>query len=234
VRTVNGSPGKIVLSPHLDDLALSCFDALSDAVAATVFTAGPDGPGVLSAWDAACGASSSRDLMAARRDEDRRALAATDVTVRHLGFAEDHYRAVPLDATALEGALADLFAGATEVWLPAAVHGNPDHSTVRRHAFAALRHVPVPTVWLYAEYPYHQYLAAGRSSTVDALAEWFASRIRAGTAVPAVRALDDAALTRKRQAVGCYVSQLGPLNRTLGGRMLDDDLLRHEYAWRLR
>jgi LmbE family N-acetylglucosaminyl deacetylase len=225
---------RVLVSPHLDDVALSCFGALAGGVAATVFTAGPAGDGVRSAWDAHCGASSSRELMATRRAEDRRALSDSAVTVRHLPFAEEDYRDGPVDAGAVEEALAELFAGAAEVWLPAAVYGNPDHATVRRCGFAALRRAAVPAVWLYAEYPYHQYLDDARTSTLDALAGWFAARVRAGAAAPAVRVLDDATLAAKRRAVGCYASQLGPLDRALGGRLLDDGLLRHEYAWRLR
>jgi LmbE family N-acetylglucosaminyl deacetylase len=234
VGNVDTPDAKVLVSPHLDDVVLSCFGALPGGLAATVFTAGPGGPGVRSAWDAACGASSSRDLMAIRRAEDLTALSQPGVTARHLAFAEDHYRDGPLDAAAVAAALAELFAGAAEVWLPAAVYGNPDHATVRRCGFAALKGTAVPTVWLYAEYPYHQYLTDDGASTVDALAGWFAERVRSGSAGPAVRVLDDEALARKRHAVGCYASQLGPLGRTVGGRLLDDELLRHEYAWRLR
>ncbi|GAA0802235.1 PIG-L family deacetylase [Spirilliplanes yamanashiensis] len=220
----------MLLSPHLDDVALSCFGALAGGVAATVFTASPARPGVLSAWDADCGASSSRDLMAARRAEDEAAAALAGATARHLGFAEQHHRDEPLDVAALTAGLADLTAGAAEVWVPAAVYGNPDHATVRSAAFAALARAAVPSVWLYAEYPYHVYLT--RSG--EDLASWFARRVPSADPEPVVRTLTGGELARKRAAVSCYASQLGPLDRTLGGRLLDDDLLGVEYAWRVR
>jgi LmbE family N-acetylglucosaminyl deacetylase len=232
------STRRVLISPHLDDLALSCFGALScggDAV--TVFTADPDVDGLLSEWDAQCGAPSSRALMARRREEDATAMTLAGAAGVHLGFAEQHHRSAPLVPADLAAALAAALDGATEVWVPAAVYGNPDHAVVRSATFSVLGTVPAAAVWLYAEYPYHQYLAPG-TSTAEALAGWFRQRVQPGAsdarATPAVRVLDPETADRKRRAVEAYASQLAPLDRTLGGRLLDPDLLRAEYAWQLR
>jgi LmbE family N-acetylglucosaminyl deacetylase len=229
---------RVLISPHLDDLALSCFGALTGGgEAVTVFTADPDADGLLSEWDAQCGAASSRELMARRRSEDAAAMDLAGATSRHLGFAEQHHRSAPLVAAELTAALAGVLTGATEVWVPAAVFGNPDHAVVRSATFAALQASPVPRVWLYAEYPYHQYLSPG-APTAAALADWFRQRVQTGAsdarATPVVRSLDPQTADRKRRAVASYASQLAPLDRTLDGRLLDVDLLRDEFAWQLR
>jgi LmbE family N-acetylglucosaminyl deacetylase len=242
---------RTLLSPHLDDLALSCFGALRPGdTALTVFTADPSADGLLSDWDAQSGAASSKELMATRRAEDRAAMALAGATVRHLPFGEQHHRAGADVAAPLAAALADELADATEVWVPAAVFGNPDHALVRSVAFSVLAKLSVSSVWLYAEYPYHQYLSpvsadgpapgsgSVRASTVPALADWFRQRVHAGApdarANPTVRVLDDAELALKQQAVQCYRSQIAPLDRTLGGRLLESELLRDEYAWQVR
>jgi LmbE family N-acetylglucosaminyl deacetylase len=230
---------RVLVSPHLDDLVLSCFGALSDGgEALTVFAGEPDTDGLLSDWDARCGAVSSRELMARRRDEDLAAMALAGASVRHLPFAEQHHRHAPIDPAALADALARSLAGASEVWVPAAVYGNPDHALVRSATFAVLARVPVPAVWLYAEYPYHQYLAPSSGDTAAALADWFRQRVHsgasAGRAAPSVRTLEPVDAARKRAAVECYASQLAPLDRTLDGRLLDADMLREEYAWQVR
>jgi LmbE family N-acetylglucosaminyl deacetylase len=245
------STHRVLVSPHLDDLVLSCFGALltgpgtAAVTAVTVFTAEPDRAGVLSDWDAQCGADSSRELTRRRRDEDRRAMSLAGAAVDHLPFLEQHHRAEAADTGGFTGALAEALAerlaGATEVWVPAAVYGNPDHSLVRSVTFSVLARVPVPSVWLYAEYPYHQYLSPGpasRQRTAADLAAWFRQRVQSGAsdrrAAPTVRTLDPAEVALKRQAVGCYASQLAPLDRTLDGRLLDPHLLLDEYAWQLR
>jgi LmbE family N-acetylglucosaminyl deacetylase len=232
------SSRRVFISPHLDDLALSCFGAMRDGdEAVTVFTADPQADGLLSDWDARCGAVSSRALMARRRGEDIAAMALGGAVPRHLPFAEQHHRSTELDPSVLASALAEVLSGATEVWVPAAVYGNPDHAVVRSVTFSVLAKAPVASVWLYAEYPYHQYLAPG-SSTAAALADWFRQRVHQGAsadrATPTLRSLDPATAARKRTAVETYASQLAPLDHTLGGRLLDAGLLRDEYAWHLR
>lgn len=225
---------RILVSPHLDDAVLSCFGALStDAVVVTVFSDAPE-DARLSDWDARCGATSSRELMARRRSEDDEALALTGARARRLAFREQAYGEPP-PLTELSEALAAELSGADEVWLPAAIGGHPDHVRARAAGFAALAAAPTASVWLYAEYPYHQYLARALPSgdPVEALRDWYAERMGSDVKVT-VQHLPASLIERKRAAVGCYASQLGALDATVGGRLLDADLLAAEYAWPLR
>jgi hypothetical protein len=133
------------------------------------------------------------------------------------------------------------------VWVPAALGGHRNHRVVRTTVFSLLAALPKATVWLYAEYPYHQHLVRGwrpaqathrAGPTADALRDWFAHHLASGqagtkTALPA-HVLAAPALEAKRAAVGCYGSQLKALDDTLGGRLLEDELLGTEYAWCLR
>jgi len=126
---------RLFVSPHLDDVALSCGGHLLRAqaggersVVATVFTAGEPG-------------------YEARRREDERTLASVGAEVVHLGFPDAPYRpglrlsytslalASELDprlvdevAAALARLARDLRAG--ELWLPLGVGRHIDHRTV--------------------------------------------------------------------------------------------------------
>jgi LmbE family N-acetylglucosaminyl deacetylase len=210
----------------------------------TVFAGVPARDGLLSPWDVSCGAGSSRELMRRRRLEDHRAMGITHARSRHLPFLDQRYREEHTDTRQLAEALRRELADATEVWIPAAICGNPDHVTVRTVAFSLLAAVPKAAVWLYAEYPHHQYLARGQRATEDVdgtvavLTDWFSQGMRPARgglpATPQLRTLAAKMLASKRAAVRCYESQLELLNATMDGRLLDDKLLRAEYAWCVR
>ena len=72
----------IVVSAHLDDAVLSCYSALGPSTSVVTVFAGLPPESVLSSWDAEGGATSSRERMAERREEDRRALARLRSAVR--------------------------------------------------------------------------------------------------------------------------------------------------------
>lgn len=83
----------LVLSPHLDDALFSVHTFIRTAHPEvwTVFAGSPDGPGVTD-WDRGCGFEDSRELMAARRQEDLAAFAhVPGATVRHLDMQERAY-----------------------------------------------------------------------------------------------------------------------------------------------
>jgi LmbE family N-acetylglucosaminyl deacetylase len=215
---------RMVVSPHLDDAVLSCFAALEGATVLTVFTDGPADDSVTN-WDAGCGARSSRELMALRREEDRRALAACGADVQHLGYQESAYGDTP--QSEIVATLAAELTGAGEVWMPAAVAAHLDHANVRAATAAALP--PGTSVWLYADYPYRRYL--GGADATAGLTLWFAHRFPAAREI-SIRPVAD--VTAKREAVRCYASQLPSLQATVDGTLLDDEHLGTEYAWRLR
>jgi LmbE family N-acetylglucosaminyl deacetylase len=217
---------RIVLSPHLDDAVLSCFAVLRGATVLTVFTDGPQDDSRTD-WDTRCGAGTSRELMALRREEDRRALAAAGARPRHLGYRERAYG--DTDQSRIVTTLAAELTSAEEIWLPAAVGGHGDHAAVRAAGFAALGPAPSATIWLYADYPYHRYL--DRADSLAGLRAWSAGRLPAEVPLRTTTVPDVAA---KRAAARCYASQLPAIEATVDGTLLDDDHLGTEYAWRLR
>jgi LmbE family N-acetylglucosaminyl deacetylase len=143
----------LFLSPHLDDVALSCAGRLIDlcerrqeVVVATVFTEGA--------------ASTYRK----RRAEDRAALASVGAEVRHLGLHDAPFRlgcgfdgealAVPPgedDVKLVRDAVARVLdeVQPDDVWFPAGVGGHVDHRAV----FAAHQVVP-EAAHFYVERPY--------------------------------------------------------------------------------
>lgn len=83
----------MLLSPHLDDAALSCAAVLAreepiDVL--TVFTGEPDPP-TCTHWDNLCGFTGSGEAVRARKEEDRRAFADSPHRTDHLGLIEGQY-----------------------------------------------------------------------------------------------------------------------------------------------
>jgi LmbE family N-acetylglucosaminyl deacetylase len=93
----------VVLSPHLDDAALSCGAVLlyaarrTSVTVVTLFTEAGPPPHTFSArrYLKQVGARSAQDLYARRRAEDRAALEPIGVTCVHAGFPEALFRRRP-------------------------------------------------------------------------------------------------------------------------------------------
>ena len=91
-----------VLSPHLDDAALSCGQLLINRPGSHVVTAFSDGPVVkkVPSWEVASGMfKPGDDVMAVRRSEDVEALSFAQAHAHHLGFWDLQFRpplSVPL------------------------------------------------------------------------------------------------------------------------------------------
>ncbi|HEX2199511.1 MAG TPA: PIG-L family deacetylase [Burkholderiales bacterium] len=85
----------IVVTPHLGDAVLGCTDLLAGhagAVVVSVFAGIPSNAYVVPEWDAACGFSSPRQAVSARRREDRAALEVLDAEPCWLAFPDSQYR----------------------------------------------------------------------------------------------------------------------------------------------
>jgi hypothetical protein len=83
----------LVISPHLDDAALSCGALLERAEPLTVldvFTRRPE-PEQRTRWDAACGFSGSHEAMAARWAEEQVAFAGTPHRVEGADLLDGQY-----------------------------------------------------------------------------------------------------------------------------------------------
>ena len=155
---------RIVVSTHLDDAVLSCYGALSPSTTVVTVFAGFPPAGTLGAWDAAGGATDSRERVAERRAEDRRALALSGAKPLHLEFMDSQYVATsptgPPTFESLVASLRDCLEGATTVLAPSALSANrwpqrlrrPSYSDHRlvRDAVLAVR----PDTTLYGDLPY--------------------------------------------------------------------------------
>ncbi len=225
----------VVVSPHFDDAALGAAHLLASHRGSTVVTvmAGrpPSYPDPVSPWDAAGGFRAGDDVVAARRTEDRAAMACLGARAVWLEFADHQYLA-PDDrptagevAAVLTGAVRD--AGPTAVFLPMGL-ANPDH--VLTHDAGLLSREALgaegtgPSWFCYED---------GGYVHLPGLLAWRVARLfRSGLwPTPAVVPVDpDPAV--KRRAVECYQSQLAPLR---ADHLLDERLDANvpEQYWRL-
>ncbi|HIE39625.1 MAG TPA: GlcNAc-PI de-N-acetylase [Anaerolineales bacterium] len=209
---------QIYLSPHLDDVALSCGGRIRLQVRAgvrvrvvTVFAGGlagaltPFAQALHHQWGL------GRDAPAARRAEDRAALALLGAEPTHWNLPECIYRSAtdgaflyptwealwgplhPADGPLLKelarriGALPE----AATLYVPLGAGGHVDHRLVRRAAEAAAR----PLLY-YEEYPYAEDPRAVEAALEGARWE------------PEPVFLDEEVLEAKIAAVACYRSQL--------------------------
>ncbi len=203
----------VVVSPHLDDAALGTAHLLARFPGSTVLTlyagAPPAYPDPPTDWDAAGGFRPGDDILALRREEDRRGLAVLGAEPVWLDlvdyqYLEDEDRTPAAEVAALlVVALEPL--SPTAVVLPMGI-ANPDHDTTHRAGLLArdtLAAVGPGPVWLCYE-------DAGYVHVPGLLAWRISGLFRRGLwPTPAVVPLDpDPA--RKRAALDCYASQLPP------------------------
>jgi hypothetical protein len=156
-----------VISPHLDDAALSCcllMAAHPGSYLTTVFADGPVSVRPLTPWDrAARYFTDGADVMGTRRAEDARAAALIQATARHLPYWDRQYRNDRYGYHGLpDGDLPDAIAEdllrqdpAADAWLIPLGLGHPDHRLAADAALiAAERWLPFQPVYLYEELPY--------------------------------------------------------------------------------
>jgi LmbE family N-acetylglucosaminyl deacetylase len=226
----------VVVSPHPDDGVLSCGQLLSRHPGVTVITVFcgfpatyPDPP---NAWALLCGFGPGDDIIAMRRDEDRRALALLGATPIHLdGFAEaDLQPSEPIaSATDVAEALLPVLVGLepTLVLLPLGL-ANPEHVTLH-DAMLLVRDrwpesAPAPGWIAYQDVAYHH---------IPGLLAWRVSKLFHSGLWPTPVAMPlDHDLTPKRAAIAEYGSQVRALEADWGlWRRIDAPTA--EQYWRL-
>jgi LmbE family N-acetylglucosaminyl deacetylase len=197
-----------VISPHCDDAVLGCGELLARHSGATVVTALAGAPPAYAEptpWDAAAGFRAGDDVMARRRDEDRRALFCLRATPVWLDFCDAQYGS-PIDLAALtqaiEGALT--VAAPTLVGMPLGLFHSDHHLTA--DAALAIRRRGYAAVWLAYEDAIYRRLPGLVAKRLAALA--------ADGWQPRPIAMPSGGWTaQKRRAVRCYRSQLRALAR---------------------
>ena len=215
----------IYLSPHLDDVALSCGGSVAaqvrrgETVLIVTLAAGDPPPGPLSPLAEAMHASWNlgRDAAERRRAEDRAACARLGADWVHLPIPDCIYRPAgaagkwrcasrpdlfgPLlpEDDGLVAAIVDRLAAlppANRLVAPLGIGGHVDHQIGRRAAEACAH----PSLGYYAEQPY---CARDPALLEDLRAQpdWSEERVL----------LDDAGLAAKLAAVRAYASQVAKL-----------------------
>ncbi len=173
-----------VISPHLDDAALSCslfLAANPGSRITTIFANGPSSVRPLTRWDRnARYFSDGADVMGVRRAEDRRAAALIQVTARHLSFWDRQYRndRYGYDGFAekdlLKAVAEDLIQQHDELtadgWVIPLGLGHPDHR-LAADAGLILAERERGHVYLYEELPYATEVPAEVAERKKCLAE---------------------------------------------------------------
>jgi LmbE family N-acetylglucosaminyl deacetylase len=199
----------VVVSPHLDDAVLGTARLLArhpGATVVTVFAGNPPAyPEPMRTWDVQSGFEPGDDVMAARRAEDRAALATLDATPVWLDFVEYSYRPgdVPVAPEAIAPALADALADLRPslVLAPFGL-ANPDHDVTHRACLLARDDARLQPAswWCYEDTGYKHIpgMLAWRVATLFRRRLW----------PTPVAAPIDTSDERKAKAVACYPSQL--------------------------
>ncbi len=207
------------VSPHLDDLALSCGSFLAahpGSFLATVFAGGPGRIDPLPSWDVTCGAfRPGDDVVDVRRHEDLQAAEILGASTRHLAHWDGQYRGPDHGYRGPEsGALVQEIAADVETlvdqldvdsWLIPLGILHPDH----RAAAEACLQVAAATDdvdWLvYEELPYATAFPGHRDEAVRRLRR-LGFRVHEGADTGPPRNEEV-----KRRAVEAYRTQLGAL-----------------------
>ena len=253
MRATNASPtGRLLLvSPHLDDAALSCaalIERPEPIDVLTVFAGEPDPPRQGS-WDNLTGFPSSRHSMAARRDEDAAAFSGTPHSMRTMSLLELQYHDVSSRASEDAAIIADALGawaddGGGTVALPAGAGRrrsrlrariertigprggtlpHEDHVFLRDAGLAALVRRRDVTMLLYEELPYAWGGRAERA-VADAARPWGLNPAEIRLPVDRIA---------KARRIGAYASQV-PHFWGDGRRLDDPDALPPvERYWRL-
>jgi len=206
----------IVVSPHLDDGALSCGDLLAEYPGSSVVTAFAGRPAAyppLTSWDERAGFPPGADVVGARRQEDERALTVLDARPYWLDFPDPQYGVKPTqrDLTdALVAALNETSAGVIVV--PLGLF-HDDHILTSDAALDALRLRPSLVGLAYAEAIYRP--------LPDLLDRRIQMLRETGLVLTDVAAARGAASDLKRRAVSCYASQVRALDRSWDGGAAD-------------
>jgi LmbE family N-acetylglucosaminyl deacetylase len=202
----------LVFSPHFDDAAMGAGHLLlahPGSTVCTVFAGAPAAyPAVPTEWDALGGFVAGDDVVAMRREEDLAALEVLGAEHRWLDFVDHQY--LEADARATADDVAPALAAVVDAVAPTAVVlplglANPDHVVTHE---AGLRIAPTR-----ADIAWFAYEDAGYKHLPGMLA-WRVSKLFQSPLWPTpmiVPVLQDHA--RKRAAIECYRSQLGPLRR---------------------
>jgi LmbE family N-acetylglucosaminyl deacetylase len=219
-----GAAHWLFISPHLDDAVFSCGVTIASAPRATVatlFAGRPPSGAPLTRWDGDCGFRAGEDVVGARREEDRSALAALGARAVWLDLLDDQYGASPTAPELLEAVHGLVEREAPDaVFFPLGLF-HADHVRASDAALALVGS-DARRWYAYEDALYRRIEAAteGRRSEL---------RRRGFTLRRHIFIVENDAGRRKRDAVECYRSQLTALALRDG----HDDAFAAEACWRV-
>jgi LmbE family N-acetylglucosaminyl deacetylase len=202
----------VVVSPHFDDAAMGAGHLIGTYHNTTVVTVlggrPPAYPVEPTEWDALGGFVAGDDVVAVRREEDVAAMAILESGYQWLDFPDHQYlapedRPTPADVAPVLGeTIADL--NPTSVFFPMGL-ANPDHVMVHDACLLVRAEQPQREWFCYEDHGYKHLpgLLAWRVAKLLRAHPWPTPAI-----VPHVPDEE-----RKRRAIWCYTSQIGPLER---------------------
>jgi LmbE family N-acetylglucosaminyl deacetylase len=206
----------VVISPHLDDAALSLGAAVASwarlgraVTVLTVLACDPSSPARAGGWDRRARFATEGEAARARREEDEEACALLGAAPRWLPFGSSDYERHGSDDE-IRAAVVSALAGAETVLLPGFPLTHPDHSWLA--SLLTADRLPCARVGLYAEQPYS---ARSERSEPRAVSAWLSSRLSPSAFEDVPSSSRDR--LAKYRAVRRYRSQLGLLG--LSGRM---------------
>jgi LmbE family N-acetylglucosaminyl deacetylase len=218
----------LLLSPHLDDAALSCAARLQSGTVAeivTVFAGLPTADAPLSDWDILTRAGNPRQRMVERRAEDTAAWVSVSQAFRHLDYVESE---AALDFNVLTRDLAALARPYDLLLAPAGLGRHPHHLLVRDAALAAVG--PDTKIILYGELPYAAFFGWPTSDAdLDVEGHWrrnIAGSISGALLRPTTMKLTNEQLAWKLALLAHYPSQVPAVS---GGclRLFETTILLH-------
>jgi LmbE family N-acetylglucosaminyl deacetylase len=225
----------VVISPHFDDAALGTAHLLGTYPGSTVITVlggqPPAYPDHVTPWDEAGGFITGDDVVSARREEDREAMAYANATPVWLEFPDHQYLAVEDRPTPSEVApslgRAIVAADPTAVFLPMGI-ANPDH--VLTHDAGLF--VREELLGSESEIAWFAYEDHGYKHLPGMLAWRIAKLFRSGIwPTPSIVPVDPD-MKQKRTLIDIYKTQIAPLQQD---HMLAERLEANvpEQYWRL-
>jgi LmbE family N-acetylglucosaminyl deacetylase len=211
-----------VISPHLDDAALSCSLLLAanpGSHVTTIFAGGPQYVRPLTTWDRMAGYfPEGADVLGVRRGEDMSASALVRAKPIHLTYWDRQYRnnsygyRGPGEEELPAAITAELLSRQTQeiadYWVVPLGLGHPDHRLAAEIGLM-LAEREAGEFYLYEELPY----AAELKSEVESRKRQLAERGFALKEDPTIEIKDDRRL--KSAVIGCHASQRRLLRRRL-------------------
>lgn len=209
-----------VISPHLDDAALSCSLLLAanpGSRVTTIFASGPQSVRPLTTWDKLTGYfPEGADVTGVRRGEDISALSLVRAKPVHLGYWDRQYRndrygyAGPgedeLPATITAELLSDNAQSGAQCWVMPLGLGHPDHRAAAEVGIS-LAEQCAGDFYVYEELPY----AGELRDEVESRKRYFAERGFMLKEDPVVDITENHSV--KSSVIRCHASQRRLLRR---------------------